>query len=667
MPRRARTATLAVLCSIASLGASAAPSRASSSLDFIPCAAEHAFSCTDLAVPLDRSGTVAGTISLSIERKLAGTTPTADAVLALAGGPGQAALPFAGFAAKAMAAGLHTRDMLVFDQRGTGSSDPLGCQALERFNSITLALAFQRCAEEIGPARGAFTTQESVQDIEALRQAAGYEKLVLYGTSYGTKVALEYAERYPQHVEALLLDSVVPITGPEPFAIPTFEALAPVLHALCSDGVCRGITTNPLADMTRLIAKLRVRPLAGSVYDGLGHRHDTTLDEVGLLDILRTGDLNPALRALLPAAVKSALHDDPDPLLRLQALSEGLIPNVPSAQTAAADEEGGEALFVATTCEESLFPWQRTAPTATRLAEAKSFLQAQPATDFAPFDARTALRQSLVTACDGWPDASPAPPASQPLPDVPTLILSGAQDLRTPTSGAEQVAALIPDAQVEVVPFTGHSVVGSDLTGCATKALSAFFSGQPVTPCTSTHDALAPTPITPTRLAGVHAPAGLGGRPGQTVVAVIDTLVDLNRQVIAATLQAQTQLPSGASFGGLHGGYARLNPSKVVLKNLCFVPGVRLSGSFPLRHGQLVSSEISISGPEASPGTVRFGSAASRVSGTLGGHSFNLSLAKVRAARAGSDGWPAVAPTLSRLGRAEASGALQVAGIAQLP
>jgi pimeloyl-ACP methyl ester carboxylesterase len=588
-------------------------------------------------------------------------------VLALAGGPGQAALPFAGFAAKAMAAGLHTRDMLVFDQRGTGSSDPLGCQALERFDSITLALAFQRCAEEIGPARGAFTTQESVQDIESLRRAAGYEKLVLYGTSYGTKVALEYAERYPQHVEALLLDSVVPITGPEPFAIPTFEALAPVLRALCSDGVCRGITANPLADMTRLIAKLRVRPLAGSVYDGLGHRHDTTLDEVGLLDILRAGDLNPALRALLPAAVKSALHNDPDPLLRLQALSEGLIPNVPSAQTAAADEEGGEALFVATTCEESLFPWQRTAPTSTRLAEATSFLQAQPAADFAPFDARTALRQSLVTACDGWPDASAAPPAPQPLPDVPTLILSGAQDLRTPTSGAEQVAALIPDAQVEVVPFTGHSVVGSDLTGCAANAVSAFFAGQPVTQCTSTHDVLAPTPITPTRLAGIHAPAGLGGRPGQTVVAVIDTLVDLNRQVIAATLQAQTQLPSGASFGGLHGGYARLARSKVVLKDFCFVPGVLLSGTFPLRHGQLVSSVISISGPEASHGTVRFGSAATRVSGTLGGHRFNLSLAKVRTARTGSGGWPAVAPTLSRLGRAQASGALQAAGISQLP
>ena len=63
---------------------------------------------------------------------------------------------------------------------------------------------------------------------------------MLYGTSYGTKVALEYAERYPEHVEAMVLDSVVPTDGPEPFAIPTFEALPGVLRELCAQNVCAG-------------------------------------------------------------------------------------------------------------------------------------------------------------------------------------------------------------------------------------------------------------------------------------------------------------------------------------------------------------------------------------------------------------------------------------------
>ena len=85
-----------------------------------------------------------------------------------------------------------------------------------------------------------------MEDIEAIRQAGGYEKLVLYGTSYGTKVALEYAERYPQHVEALVLDSVVPAGGPEPFALATFQAIAGVLDELCANNACAGITANPL-------------------------------------------------------------------------------------------------------------------------------------------------------------------------------------------------------------------------------------------------------------------------------------------------------------------------------------------------------------------------------------------------------------------------------------
>ncbi len=221
-------------------------------------------------VPLARSGAAPGTISLSVQRKLAGAAPSRDAVVALAGGPGQAALPLSEFIAQAIAPALGSRDLIVYDQRGTGASDPLSCTALETFSAKPASQIFEQCAAQIGPARGAFTTEESVQDIEALRQAGGYEKLVLYGTSYGTKVALEYAERYPQNVEALLLDSVVPPEGQEPFAIPTFQAIPGVLAELCANSACTGITANPIGDIASLAAKLRRRPLSGSVYDGVG-------------------------------------------------------------------------------------------------------------------------------------------------------------------------------------------------------------------------------------------------------------------------------------------------------------------------------------------------------------------------------------------------------------
>ncbi len=625
-----------------------APSAASSTPEFLPCHGEPALSCGALPVPLDRSGAVPGTITLSFARKLAGAAPSSSALLALAGGPGQAALPFAEFAAASMAPALHSRDLLVFDQRGTGASDPLTCPALESFSPTSASHALASCAAEIGPARGAFTTQESVADIEALREALGYQKLVLYGTSYGTKVALEYAERHPEHVEALVLDSVVPTDGPEPFAIPTFQAVGEVVHELCSQNLCAGITPEPLADLTHLIARLRVHSLRGSVYDGFGHRHASSIAERGLLGVLEAGDLNPALRALLPAAVRSALTGEPDPLLRLQALSEGLVPNVPGAQHEEGDEN--EALFVTTTCEEAPFPWKRTSSPSARLAEALAYLHAQPASDFAPFDAATALQASLVEACDAWPYASSPPPPAAPLPDVPTLILSGAQDLRTPTSGARRVAATIPGSQLLVVPFTGHSVVGSDLTDCVAPAIEAFFAGHAVQPCTSARDVLAPTPLTPRSLAAVHPPAKLGGLPGRTLVAALDTLLDLDRQVIAATLQANAALPSGARFGGLHGGFARISTHIAVLEGLSFVPGVTLSGAFPVSHGRLLASTVRIGGRAAAPGTIRVGATTSRVTGTLGGRRFDVLLGGVRLARAGGGEWPSAQALLSRLG-----------------
>ncbi|HEY5343467.1 MAG TPA: alpha/beta fold hydrolase [Solirubrobacteraceae bacterium] len=639
MLRRAPTLLLAAalaLCCSALFGVASA-----GALSFVPCAGASAtgFECTTVPVPVSRTGLAAGALSLSVERKQAGPTPSRTAVVALAGGPGQAALPLGEFIAKALAPALGARDLLIFDQRGTGTSDPLSCSALNSFSGGSASQAFERCALEIGPARGGYTTQESVEDIEAIRQAAGYEKLVLYGTSYGTKVAEEYAERYPQYVEALVLDSVVPSAGPEPFSIPTFQAISSVLGELCSNNACAGITTNPAADLASLTTRLRKRPLSGSVYDGSGHRHNVTLDESGLLGILEAGDLNPALRALLPAAVRSALNNYPDPLLRLEALAEGLIPNLPAGHPPEESTEIDEALYVTTTCEEMPFPWQRSAPAAARLAEATGALKALPSADFYPFDAATALNNSLITACDGWPDTSAPSPQSGALPNVPALILSGAQDLRTPTSNALQVAAKIPDAQLLVVPYTGHSVIGSDFGDCASLAVTAFFSGGVgvgrIQPCAPAADPFAPTPLTPTKLAYVHPVPGLSGKPSLTLAAVLDTIVDLNRQVVGATLQADAQLPSGSSFGGLRGGYAKLSTSKLQLTRFTFIPGVELSGTFPVSKGQLQTTTLRITGSSSAHGTVRVGSG-KQVTGTLGGKRFNVDVAKVKLSRAGT-------------------------------
>ena len=97
-----------------------------------------------------------------------------------------------------------------------------------------LERAVAACAARIGPARTHYTTADSVEDVEAVRSALGIDKLVLYGTSYGTKVALDYAAAHPEHVSRLLLDSTILPEGVDSFERATIASIPRVMRAICA-------------------------------------------------------------------------------------------------------------------------------------------------------------------------------------------------------------------------------------------------------------------------------------------------------------------------------------------------------------------------------------------------------------------------------------------------
>src|ERR1700680_2157655 len=124
------------------------------SIAFGPCADSNDFACGHLTVPLDPGGATAGTITLVIRRPRAPVGDEKDAVVALAGGPGQGALPFAEPFASLLGPILSTRDLIVFDQRGVGLSHPLSCHGFERFaGNGPPGPAVAECAAQIGPTR----------------------------------------------------------------------------------------------------------------------------------------------------------------------------------------------------------------------------------------------------------------------------------------------------------------------------------------------------------------------------------------------------------------------------------------------------------------------------------------------------------------------------------
>jgi pimeloyl-ACP methyl ester carboxylesterase len=595
-----------------SLACAALPRAAQAAIVWGVCAESNNIACGHLTVPLDPSNPSAGAITLALRRHRAPIGEARDAVIALAGGPGQSAVPFLGQFDALLGPIVATRDLIAFDQRGTGFSHPLSCAAFEHArNGSPQAVAL--CGNEIGETRGLYTTAQTVADIEAIRQAGGYEKLVLYGTSYGTKVAERYAQEHPTSVEALVLDSVVPPNGPEAFDRATFAAIPRVLRQLCSGASCKRITPNPVHDLSGLVRRIGSGAARGTAIDGFGHAETKRITSDDLVEILLAGDFNPILRSEFPAAARSAVAGDTAALARLIARAEG---------GGEEEESLGEAfdvpLYYSTICDETSFPWNPAANAVKRLREARAALSAIGASAFAPFTSANALALSDVPACAGWPRTPGGPEVNDaPLPDVPTLVLSGADDLRTPTSGALEVANAIPDANLLVAPNTGHSVLGADPTPCARNALKSFFEQRAVKQCKDRKppSIFLPTPLPPRALGEVAPTHGNGGLPGRTLHATLLTLGDFSRQLLLALLEniGEALFGSGAvRTGGLRAGWGGIVHGKVLLHDYSYVPGVTVSGTLSSKGGTL-----RIGGRAAARGTVHVN--AHGLAGVLGG------------------------------------------------
>jgi pimeloyl-ACP methyl ester carboxylesterase len=621
---RALGAALIAAGTVALAGlASVAPAQAQ--IAFAPCGDSNDYACGHLTVPLDPSGASAGTITLAIRRHRSPVGEAHSAIIALAGGPGQPALPFAEQFDELLGPIAATRDLITFDQRGIGLSAPLSCHAFERPSLYhSFGALIEACGDQLGASRAFYTTADTVADIEAIREAGGYEKLVLYGTSYGTKVAEEYAQEYPTHVEALVLDSVVPPNGPEPLERVTFQAVPRILRQLCAQRACAQLTDNPVADLARVVARMDRAPLRGRAIDGNGKAHTLTLAPSELLGILLAGDFSRLLRAEFVTAVAAAARGDTAPLARLvyaasHAESEG-------------QEDFDDPLYYATICEEEDFPWKRSASPSARLAEARAAGRALGAAAFAPFTLANALAFGDIEACSHWPYTTPAPAIDDaPLPDVPTLILSGADDLRTPTANAREVAAEIPDSHLLVVPDTGHSVLSTEPTPCASDALQALFAEEPIKPCPAapTPAIFRPAPLPPLRLTQVAPEAGNPGLPGRTLHAVVLTLQDLARQlVLTETLSgsAESLILAPLRVGGLRAGWGELAGGALSLHDYSYVPGTAVSGTIKAE-----TVRLQVSGPAAARGTLHNGAPGALV-GSLGGHSVELTANAVGAA-----------------------------------
>ncbi len=212
------------------------------------------------------------------------------------------------------------------------------------------------------------------------------------------------------------------------------------------------------------------------------------------------------------------------------------------------------------------------------------------------------------------------------MPAVPTLIVNGAADLRTPLEDAAAVQTTIPGAQLVGIPHTGHSVLGAEAADCGAKAVASFFTGQPAAQCTNNDNPYSPTPRPPLRLTRVSPYPTLRGTVGRTAAAVCLAVDDGRRQVIGELL-ATGSVPR--YVGGLRSGYAKVSRNSFTLHGYEYVPGVRISGT---AQSSGAASRLTVSGSKAAKGRLKITAQCARgISGRLGGRKISVRPATARA------------------------------------
>ena len=417
--------------------------------------------CASVSVPMDPDLPDGARLELAIARLPARERDARDDPLVLvAGGPGQSALQTFPSIITAFRHVNRERDLILVDQRGTGDSRPLDCADPEPPGTPAASgdpdpvaearEAARRCLASLDEDTTLFTTSVAVQDLDAVRRALGLATMNLYGVSYGTRVALHYARRFPASVRSLILDAVVPPGTPlgADIAPVAQRAMDDILQRCLDDSDCGGAFPGIDTRTAALLARLQREPVRIRYEDiADGRPRDTELGRAELAVTLRLLSYSAWGASLLPSMLDDAIetaHFAPfarQTDLQSRALAEAL----------------ATGLHYSVICTEDL-PFTN-APAA--LAAARStFLGELPLA-------------AQIAACEDWPRGRIDADFHRPLAlDMPTLILSGDADPVTPPAYGERAAAMLGEDVVHVIN-TGQGHTQASL-GCVPSLMATF-------------------------------------------------------------------------------------------------------------------------------------------------------------------------------------------------
>ena len=410
--------------------------------------------CGTLSVFENRDTKQGRTISLWITVLPAIRTGALDPVVFLAGGPGQGAAQLARQIRAVFRKVQGTRDIVLVDQRGTGKSNPLNCRSTantlaEAMEPDEKALAkLEQCLKSYDADVRFYGTNIAMDDLDDVRAFLGYDKVNLYGGSYGTRAALVYLRRHGAHVRSMILDGVAPTD----MRLPLFtsrdaqRALDKLLSDCEASLACNQTFPGLRTRVRTLLERLaHTPPRVRVVHPRTGIEEEVQVEARVVAGILFNALYSPLTASIVPALIEDAEHNDFQGLFAL-GLSGG----------DGDDDNMSLGMRFSVLCTED----------AGRVTTS----------DVERETAGTLFGRHLlgpqIAACERWPKGTVEPTFYDPVvSDVPALVLSGDIDPVTPPAWGEMVVKYLKHGRHIVMPATGHGVIG---TPCGLQLVQDF-------------------------------------------------------------------------------------------------------------------------------------------------------------------------------------------------
>ncbi len=379
--------------------------------------------------------------------------PAPDPLWVIQGGPGQAGTKLADFYAATFAEVRKNRDIVLFDQRGTGKSNGLKCDMGNSSDLLPIEKV-KECKSQLESSAdlSQYTTLNGMRDLDEVRAQLGYEKINFYGTSYGTAAALVYMQNYPDRVRSAVLKAIAPIQTMRlsvTTAADSQRSLDRVFQDCAADEACNKAFPDLKKEFAGLMERLHKEPAKVEIMDSKSKQTSTV--------VLKEADVILTLRALLHAVdTQSQL-----PLMIHQAATGNFVPiaQIATLMHRQFQEELAFGMFLTVYCTEEI-------PFVT-----EEMIRKETANTFS---GDYWVRQ-IQDACKVWPKGiSPNWSAKPSTFRGPVLLISGGLDPVTQPRWGDEVAKWLPNSRHFVIPYGSHSF--NRLVGCADVVIADFIA-----------------------------------------------------------------------------------------------------------------------------------------------------------------------------------------------